>query len=603
MGTRSGWLKLGGAVLGVVVLVAVVGVGVAVTTFERPTVEGSEYAWGEVTDATTEIDTTVVVNNPNPVGLPGIVDVSYTATLNDVTLATGQRSGVGFGTGTNTIDLTAEMRNERIAAWWVSHVNGGEESTLRIDATVAAPGFSKQIPAKEERIETDILGGFTQQGERTVTVQNDTFLRVSDQSAAWGEATAERTPITFASTIENAHDYPVTLDGVEYVVTMNGVELGRDRKTTGVAIEPGQRDDLDVTVALDTPKMADWWAEHVRDDETSDLTVAMYGIVEQNGEQKRIPIRLFDETLRLETDMLGGSGTNVTNVGSPRAPAVAWPEVTETSREWGTVTDATTEIESTSTIDAPDNDMTDVLTLAFSQETTINDVTVASGSQRVSALSAGANQVELTAEMDNGEVPTWWARHLNRGERSTVRTTPTALADVGFTKFDVTMNDRESTVETDLLAGMNGDRNEKVTISGQDALTVRSVQSEWGEATAQTAPIDVEATVENDLPTRVEVSKVEYTVSLNDVVLADKTTRNVDAIGAESTGTVSLTMALDNQQMDEWWVTHVRNDEQSSLDVSVVVTVDSRAGSATQELDSLGQSTTIETDVLDSNGN
>src|SRR6056297_2357207 len=130
MGTRSGWLKLGGAVLGVVVLMAVVGVGVAVTTFERPTVEGSEYAWGEVTDATTEIETTVVVNNPNPIGLPGIVDVSYTATLNDVTLATGQRSGVGFGTGTNTIDLTAEMRNERIANWWVTHVNGGEESTL-----------------------------------------------------------------------------------------------------------------------------------------------------------------------------------------------------------------------------------------------------------------------------------------------------------------------------------------------------------------------------------------------------------------------------------------------------------------------------------------
>ncbi len=603
MGAHSGWLKLGGAVLGVVVLVAVVGVGVAVTTFERPTVEGSEYAWGEVTNETTEIETTVVVNNPNPVGLPGVVDISYTAMLNDVTLATGTQSGVGFGSGTNTIDLTAEMRNERIADWWVTHVNGGEQSTMKITATVGAPGFSKQIPAKEDAIETDILGGFTQRSERTVTVQGETFLRVSDQSASWGEATDERTPITFESTIENAHDYPVTLDGVEYVVTMNGVELGRDRKTTGVAIEPGQRDDLDVTVALDTPKMADWWAEHVRDDEKSNLSVAMYGIVEQNGEQKRIPIRLFDETLRLETDMLGGGATKVTNVGSPRAPAVVWPEVTDTSREWGAVTDATTEIESTSTIDAPDNDMTDVLTLAFSQETTINDVTVASGSRQISDLSAGSNRVQTTAAMDNAKVPTWWARHINRGERSTVRTTPTALADVGFTKFDVTMANRSSTFETDLLAGMNGDRNEVVTIRGEDALTVRSVQSDWGTATAQTAPIDVEATVENDLPARVEVSKVEYTVSLNDVVLADKTARDVDTLAPETTGTLSVTMELDNQQMDEWWVTHVRNDERSNLDVSVVVTVDSRAGSATQELDSLGQSTTIETDVLDSSGN
>lgn len=603
MVTRSGWLKLGGAVVGVVVLLGLVGAGVAVTTFEQPTVEGSEYAWGEVTDATTEIQTEVVVNNPNPVGLPGVVDLSYTAKLNDVTLATGQRSGVGFGTGTNTIDLTTEMQNERIADWWVTHVNGDEQSTMQITATVAAPGFSRQIPAKKDTIETDILGGFTAEGERTVTVQNDTFVRVSDQSATWGEATAERTPITFESTIENVHDYPITLTGVEYVVRMNGVELGRGQKTAGIDVEPGQRDDLNVTVALDTPKMADWWAEHVRDDEGSNLSVAMYGITEQNGERKRVPIRLFDETLRLETDMLGGGGTSVANVDSNRNRAFEWPEVTETTREWGRVTDATSEIDSTATIDAPDHNITDLVTLDIDQQTSINDVTVASTSQTVSDLSPGQNQVQTTIAMDNGKVPAWWARHINQGERSTVTTAPTALADVGFTKFDVVMNERTSTFETDLLAGMNGDRDETVTIRGRDALVVRSVESTWGTADAQTARIDVEARVKNELPARVEVSKVEYTVSLNDVVLADETERNVDTLAPESTDTLSLTMQLDNQRMDEWWATHVRNDEQSTLDVSVVVTVESRAGSTTQELDSLGQASTIETDVLNASGN
>ncbi|WP_136717425.1 LEA type 2 family protein [Halorientalis salina] len=602
MVTRSGWLKIGGAVLGVVVLLGIVGAVVAVTTFEPPTVEESTYAWGEVTDETTEIRTEVVVNNPNPVGVPGIVDVSYTAKLNDVTLAEGGQSGVGFGPGTNSIDLTTEMENERIADWWVTHVNGDEQSTLAIDASVGAVGVSREIPAKEDTIETDILGGFSQEGERTVTVRNDSFLRVSDQTATWGEADAETTPITFGSTVENVHDYPVTLDGVEYVVTMNGVELGRDRQTAGVDVDPGQRDQLDVEVGLDTPKMADWWAEHVRDDEQSNLTVEMYGIVEQDGERKRVPIRLYDETLSLETDMLGGGGTNVTNVGGERAQSFEFPETTETNRTWGEVTDATTEIDSTATIEAPDDEMTDLLTLDISQETTINDVTVAEGTRQVSDLAPGTNRVDSTTEMDNGEVPTWWARHLNQGERSTVRTAPTALVDVGVTKFDVAMDTRTSTFETDLLAGMNGDRNEEVTVEGRRALVVQGVESDWGQADPRTAPLNVDATVENELPAEVEVTRVDYRVTLNDVVLADDTARNVGTIAPESTDTVGLTMALDNRKMDEWWVTHVP-EERSDLEVTAVVTVDSRAGSTTQELDSLGQSETIETDVLNQSGN
>src|SRR6056297_3475024 len=105
---RDRLLKVGGALALVALVVLVVGAAVAVATFEQPQVTESRYAWGTVSNDTTEIRTTVVVDNPNPVGVPGVVNIAYTAKLNDVTLATGERRGVGFGTGETTIDLSTE---------------------------------------------------------------------------------------------------------------------------------------------------------------------------------------------------------------------------------------------------------------------------------------------------------------------------------------------------------------------------------------------------------------------------------------------------------------------------------------------------------------
>jgi LEA14-like dessication related protein len=593
--------EVAGGIVGLVVVLGVVAGGLIATgTFAQPTVESTSYQWGDVTNETTAIETAVVVDNPNPVGVPGVVDISYRAALNDVTLAESSRSGIGFGTGQNTIELTAQMHNDRIPAWWVTHVNGDEESQLNIDATVSAPGYSREIPAKSSTIETDILSGFATEETRTVTFRDGPFLEISDQQAEWGTADAETTPIEFSSTIENVHNHSVTLDGVEYVVRMNGVELGHERTDAGFDIQPGETGSLDVTVQLDTARMRQWWAAHVRDDEVSDLSVEMYGLVEHEGERQRLPLRFFDRTLRLETGMLGSGETSVEALpqSAPADTQAAAPTVGETSQEWGEVTDETTEIATESTLTAPEQEINDLMEIRLSQRTTINGVEVARGGTTISDVTAGTTPITVVSEKDNSEVPEWWARHVNNGERSQVITTPQATADVQFTQFDVDLDRRTSTSETDMLAGMNGDRNEQVTANGQTVATVTDVSSTWGQATPQVTHIDVEATIRNEQPTPLTITQVEYVVRLNEVTLADRTVQRDDTIPGGTTQSVPLTMELDSQQMDEWWVQHVRDDERSRLNVTAYVTVENRLGSERVRLDSLGQDTVVETDML-----
>lgn len=593
--------KVAGGIVGLVVVLGVAAGGLVATgTFAQPTVESTSYQWGDVTDETTAIETTVVVDNPNPVGVPGVVDISYRAALNDVTLAESTRSGVGFSPGENTIELTAQMQNDRIPAWWVTHVNGGEESQLNIDATVSAPGFSREIPAKSSTIETDILSGFAAEETRTVTFRDGPFLEISDQQAEWGTADAEATPTEFTSTIENVHDHAVTLDGVEYVVRMNGVELGHERTDAGFDIRPGETGSLDVAVQLDTARMSQWWAAHVRSDEVSNLSVEMYGLVDHEGERRRLPIRFFDRTLRLETNMLGGGETSVEPLPQPAAGDMEAeaPTAGETTQRWGEVTDETAEIVTESSLQAPDQAINDLMELSIRQRTTINGIEVATGQTTIDDVTAGTTPITIVSEKDNSEVPAWWARHVNNGERSEVITTPQATADVQFTQFDVDLDRRTSTSETDMLAGMNGDRNERVTSNGRTVATVTEVSSTWGQANPQVTPIDVETTIRNEQPTPLAISQVEYVVRLNDVTLADRTVQRDDTIPGGATRTVPLTMELDSQRMDEWWIQHVRDDERSRLNVTAYVTVENRLGSERVRLDSLGQDTLVETDML-----
>ncbi|ELZ22306.1 membrane protein NosY precursor [Halosimplex carlsbadense 2-9-1] len=586
----------GGCLALAVVLAVLVGTGV----LAAPTVGNVESEWGTVTANATAIETAATVTNPNPVGVPGVVDVAYEARLNDVVLARGERSGVGFPAGTSQLRLSTEMANDRIADWWVAHVTDGETSELRVAATVSGPGFSRRIPAQRSTVETDLLGGFATDGDRTVRFRGDPFLVVGNQTAAWGDANASVTPLSVTSTVENVHDYPVALDGVDYAVEMNGVTLAEGRQRSGVDVAPGETGTLDVRMGLDSARMADWWATHVRADERSTLSVELYGLVERDGEYQRVPIRVYERSLELETDVLGGGAASVSARSPPeRDTEFERPRIVAADREWGAVTDATTAIRTRAAIDNPNDDerLNELLALDTAQRTAINDITVARGGHRTEGLDAGRSAFAFVSEMNNSKVPAWWARHLDAGERSTITTTPSVRADLGFTTFDVAVPNRTSEVRTDLLVGMGGE-SETVAVSGEPALVVNSEAAEWGDATPETAPILVNATLANERAAPVDVTAIDYRVALNDVVLADRTVPETYRVAPGESRSVGFEMALDNGRMDEWWVTHVRNGESTNVSVAVTATVETPRGTETVELDSLSRNGTMTTDVF-----
>ncbi|MFW6018395.1 MAG: LEA type 2 family protein, partial [Halapricum sp.] len=541
---------------------------VATGVLAQPTVESIDSQWGEATNDTTQIETQTRVDNPNSIGTPGVVSVEYTASLNDVVLAEGEESGIGLSSGENTIEFTAAMDNDRIAEWWVTHVNGDERSTMTIEPTVSGPGVSQSLPDQTSDVETDLLSPFENDTDETVTVDGQPLLVLGERDANWGEATDETTPLTLSADLENAHDQPVTLSGVEYVVTMNNVTLGSGQTTEGIELEPGDSGTLNVDAALETKQFADWWPTHVRNDETSRMRVQLYGLVEEDGNQTRVPVQLYQQRLEFETDLLGDGGTSVESLPSLHDP-VTVPTVEDTDREWGTITNETAEIVTTGTLNSTDDieRLRNVTTLTVDQQSTINDVTVLD--ERETEPLPDDDSVTATGEMDNERFVEWWPEHVNDGEQSTVEARADATVDVGITQFRRSLVDRSDVFETDILGTVGDDEPQTITAANETLVTLAGQDATWETADAETTPFTVETTVESEHSRPVEFAGVEYTVTMNDVTVAEGETEDELTVAPGDTESLAVTVPMETPKLADWWATHLKDGEQSNVSIRI----------------------------------
>ncbi|PSQ10687.1 hypothetical protein BRC93_08605 [Halobacteriales archaeon QS_5_70_15] len=564
-----------------------------------PSVESVESEFGAVSANESEIRTRMVVDNPNERGFPVPATVGYTIYLNDVRAAEGSTSLDGLPAGRNEVRVPGTFDNSKVPAWWVSHVNRGERTELTIAPTVSVAGvYSESLPNRTTTVETDLLGPLAVGGTETVTVAGEDLLVVSNRTASWGEATAERTPVRFGVGLRNVHDRPVELEGTEYRIEMNGVVVGEGTTDDGIRLEPGESGRLPVNAALDSARMQDWWVSHLRRGETTTLSVEVYGVVEEDGERKRLPLSAFDRELRFETDLLGDGSTSVEPVAGNATGSVEPPEVTGTRSRWGEATDEYTEVVTEVGVRNPGSAYADLVELELREGTSINGVVVSNGST-TAELPSGNGTLALVSRQDNDAVPRWWSRHIDNGERSTVVTETRGTAEVGVTTLPLSLPDRERSVSTDVLSEVESDEPSAVSVGGRDVATVPGTTAEWGDSTPERAPIEMTVTVTNERSVPMMLRDVNYTVALNGVRLADE--RELDRtfeIPPKTTRTLEFTLYLNNSRTAAWWPTHVRNGERSELTTEAYGTVEVFGASERVELDFLGTNATVETDLL-----
>jgi len=336
---------LGTVILGVVLLVAV---GFLVGVFGIPSVEAVENRFGGVNETTTVIETDVVVNNPNPIGLKlGGSTLNYAVAMNDIEMAAGSYGPVGVGAGNSTMNFTSYMDNTRIPDWWVSHVRNGEYTSVTVDATVQASILPMSVAAPEiqQDVNTDITAAFNTTETRPIDANqpfvSDPVLYLNETSGNWGEVTAQATDVEMTFTVYNPKSYPISASEIGYDMSMNSIAIGEGATASSVTIPPGETRDIETTTTIRNERLDDWWVTHLERNQRTNLTIDFYArfdFSELGGGTIQIPLDTMES--QFETDIFGTKEQTDTGNGGTG---------NETSTRTGTDTATPTEGSATAT--------------------------------------------------------------------------------------------------------------------------------------------------------------------------------------------------------------------------------------------------------------
>ncbi|MDS0283150.1 LEA type 2 family protein [Haloarcula onubensis] len=232
----------------------------------------------------------------------------------------------------------------------------------------------------------------------------------------------------------------------------------------------------------------------------------------------------------------------------------------------------------------------------------MNDVAIASGVKEGIALQSGNTTVQFSTRMQNGKIPAWWVSHIGNGERTQV-TIDATITDplVGDRTVAVTQN---RTVETDIMGAFNSTETRPVDADrpfvSDPVLYINETRGAWDRdgVTERETPLDIGFDVYNPKPVPYTVTKIGYTTYMNDVRVGTGETDSGAVILPGERETVGITTTIDNDKLDDWWVTHLRHNQNTTMYIDFYLVVEGAGEQFRIDVDAIDYETAIETDIF-----
>jgi len=231
----------------------------------------------------------------------------------------------------------------------------------------------------------------------------------------------------------------------------------------------------------------------------------------------------------------------------------------------------------------------------------LNDIRMASGTKNGVNITTGNSTLGFRTAMDNERIPEWWVTHIRNGERSDLRVHATVTSSLLGQSATFSPVDRP--VETDILSAFNSEETRPVNANqplvSDPVLYVNETGAAWGSVSERQTPIDMQFTVYNPKPAPYTITEIGYTITMNDITVGEGASDREHVIPSEETETIETTTAIRNQNLDEWWVSHLERNQFTDLRIEFYARVELPGGETIRiPLDALTYTETIETDIF-----
>lgn len=280
---------------------------------------------------------------------------------------------------------------------------------------------------------------------------------------------------------------------------------------------------------------------------------------------------------------------------------VGSPSITATESRFEAGNDTTTVVRSNVTITNPNPVTVPPGGVDMTYRIEMNGRRMGEGEVTDVRLRPGNTTVTVRTPVENRRVRDWIVSHLRNGER----TNYTYEQAVRHRRLNRTLSRQvqERTIETDVAGTLETDEPRPVNASlpgiADPVLYLNESTARWTNVTENRSTMRVNLTLYNPNSARIPAREVTYGVSMNGVALADGSTEDLEPIPARSTRNVTARIVVDNGNLTEWWVSHVRRNQTSSVRIDYAVRVSlTRSGSLTTTVTPDPITRTLHTDVF-----
>ena len=284
------------------------------------------------------------------------------------------------------------------------------------------------------------------------------------------------------------------------------------------------------------------------------------------------------------------------------------PSVAGMDNTFGDVTEETTAIETELVVSNPNPIGVGLDGVSIDYTVSMNDVEMAHGEREGVAIERGNSTIDLETRLQNGAIPPWWTSHIRNDERTVIGIDATVTS--GLLGRSASFS-RTHEIETDVVSAFNTDETRPVNaespLASDPVLYVNETRGQWGTVTDENTPIDMAFVVYNPNLEPYAITELGYEVTMNDVEMGTGETEREYVIPSRSSETVALTTVLNNQRLDDWWVTHldetVNGHQVSDLRIEFYAVIELPTGDeVTVPLDEFTYEETIGTDIFDEGG-
>jgi len=244
------------------------------------------------------------------------------------------------------------------------------------------------------------------------------------------------------------------------------------------------------------------------------------------------------------------------------------PSIKNISNRWGNISDDATEIISSITIENNNPFKITIPRVKVDYTLKMNNIEMAHGEIQNINLQKGDTTIEVISYLDNSKIPEWWISHIKNNETTIVDIEPMVVIDAEFTGPHIDTPSKTIPVNTNLLQAGNMFDEKPIEI-GPINITMKSISAEWGNVNNKTTELIFDVIMYNPIPLNLPMPQIRYNISMNNITIGNGSITDNLILKANNDSIINLITRIDNNQLDDWFISHLQNDEHSILEITI----------------------------------